>query len=100
MPKPVSVFLSHSSKDVATVEWIMNHARALGIEVYLAERDHQPGQILATKILGRINASDAIIALITRDEGPQPTCNKRSEQRSPTVSRLCRWSRKMLLETP
>lgn len=69
MAKPVSVFLSHSSKDVAIVEWIVNHARALGIEVYLAERDHQPGQTLATKILGRINASDAVIALITRDGG-------------------------------
>lgn len=67
--RPIKVFLSHSSKNRSIVEWIVSHAKALGIEVYLAEHDHQPGKPLAVKIIKAIEGSDAFIALITTDGG-------------------------------
>jgi len=59
------IFLSHSSKDVDAVEWIVSHARPLGIEVYRAEHDLQAGQPLAAKIETEIETCDAFIALLT-----------------------------------
>lgn len=67
--KTVRLFLSHSSKNQSITDWVMGHARALGIEVYLAERDYQAGQPLAAKILNAIDVSDAVIALVTREGG-------------------------------
>lgn len=61
------VFLSHSSKDVATVSLIKGQAMAAGVDVYLAEHDFRAGDRLAAKIMGEIGDSDAVVVLLTNN---------------------------------
>ena len=62
-----SVFFSHSLRDGRLASWIADNARAIGVQVYLCERDPRPGQLLAEKVQERIEACDAVIALLTQN---------------------------------
>lgn len=60
-----SVFLSHSTSDKHWVEWIAQNAKAIGIDIYLAEHDPQPGTPIAEKVKLAIQKSDAVLVLLT-----------------------------------
>jgi hypothetical protein len=62
---PVEVFVCHATRDVRQVEMVRSQAEALGISVYLAEHDVQPGFVLAEKIDEAIRRCQAVIVLIT-----------------------------------
>ncbi len=62
---PVEVFVCHATRDVREVEMVRSQAEALGISVYLAEHDVQPGFVLAAKIEEAIRRCQAVIVLIT-----------------------------------
>jgi TIR domain len=59
------VFLSHSASDRPWAEWILNRSAQVGIEIYLFEHDPKPGTLVAAKIQGAIQNSDAVIVLLT-----------------------------------
>ena len=61
----MKVFLSYSTKDMDIAQMIKEELKLLGVEVYLAEEDPQPGRILAEKIKKELRNSDLVIALIT-----------------------------------
>lgn len=61
------VFFSHSSKDADWVERVGAQATAAGVEVYLAEHDVSPGQELSQKVTGALEASDAVIVLLSKN---------------------------------
>lgn len=64
-PRPLGIFISHSSKDRRAVETVAAQARAMGVSFYLAKHDVQPGQPLATKIEDQIRECDAVVVLLT-----------------------------------
>lgn len=59
------VFLSHSSKDSAWVNWITENTRRVGVEVYCYEHDSQPGKLIAEKLKAAIEERDALLVLLT-----------------------------------
>jgi hypothetical protein len=59
------VFLSHSNADKAHVDVVARQIAALGITVYLAEDNPQPGTVLADKVRAAIHRSKAFVVLIT-----------------------------------
>lgn len=59
-------FLSHSMLDASEVEKLHSTIVGLGVNVYLAENDPQPGVNLAGKVLAEIKASDAVIGAARR----------------------------------
>ncbi|HSH60086.1 MAG TPA: toll/interleukin-1 receptor domain-containing protein [Acidimicrobiales bacterium] len=61
-----TVFISHSSKDIADVELVRRLVSAQGLRVYLAEHDPQPGKHLPDKIRSNILAADAVLVLLTK----------------------------------
>jgi len=61
----VRVFVSHSTKDFHLVTTLVKYLEAYGIEVYLAERDYQPGTQLSLKIMRNINLSDYFLVVYT-----------------------------------
>jgi hypothetical protein len=61
----LEVFLSHGNADKPHVELVARQIEALGIKVYLAENDPQPGIVLADKIRAAIRRSKALVVLIT-----------------------------------
>lgn len=61
------VFFSHSSQDADWVERVGAQATAAGVEVYLAEHDISPGQQLSDKVTEAIEASDAVIVLLSKN---------------------------------
>jgi TIR domain len=61
----VQIFLSHSTRDRAWCEWLMRQAESLNIKPYLAEHDGHAGSNLADKIEKAIDASAAMVVLIT-----------------------------------
>jgi hypothetical protein len=61
----LEVFLSHSNADRPHVELVARQIEALGITVYLAEDNPQPGTVLADKVQAAIHRSKAFIVLIT-----------------------------------
>jgi len=61
----VRVFISHSTKDLHLVETLLKYLEAYGIEVYLAERDYQPGTKLSQKIMRNIDISDYFLVVYT-----------------------------------
>ncbi len=67
-----TIFLSHSSRDRAWVEWIAANAQGVGVSVYLYEHDPQPGVPIAAKVQERINLSDAVVVLLTRNSQASP----------------------------
>jgi hypothetical protein len=63
-----SVFVSHcmAEEDAPLVDALFGRLRSRGIEPYLAERDLQPGRMLASKVLERIRSSDVVAVLWTK----------------------------------
>lgn len=61
------VFFSHSSQDADWVERVGAQATAAGVEVYLAEHDVSPGQQLSQKVTDALEASDAVIVLLSKN---------------------------------
>jgi hypothetical protein len=66
------IFLSHNTLDRAWCEWLRHAAEELGIEAYLAEHDVQPGRQLAAKVQRAIEASDAVVVLISDNSAKAP----------------------------
>jgi hypothetical protein len=64
-PSKPKAFLSHATADRDWVLWLADHARALGVEPYLAEHDHQAGRLLSDKVVEAIESSAAVIVLLT-----------------------------------
>lgn len=62
---PYRVFLSHSGSDAAWVKYIAQHAQTIGVQAYLYEHDPQPGRSVADKVKRSIEASDALVVLLT-----------------------------------
>jgi hypothetical protein len=65
-------FLSHSMMDAPEVEKLHETITGLGVSVYLAENDPQPGVSLAAKVLAEIKASDAVIVLLAEGGASSP----------------------------
>jgi hypothetical protein len=61
----LEVFLSHSNTDKPHVELVARQIKALGISVYLAEDNPEPGTVLADKIQAAIHQSKVFVVLIT-----------------------------------
>jgi len=61
----LEVFLSHATADTAQVELVARQIKALGITVFLAEHDPQPGTVLADKVRAAIHRSKAFVVLVT-----------------------------------
>jgi hypothetical protein len=61
----IQIFLSHNTRDRAWCEWLLRAAAQQGIKPYLAEHDVQAGRVLADKIEAAIDASAAVVVLIT-----------------------------------
>ena len=66
-PKRASMFFSHASADSAILKWVQAQANAMGIELYLAEHDPQPGRNLGDKVLEGISSCDAMLVLLTHN---------------------------------
>jgi hypothetical protein len=64
-PSKPKAFLSHAAADREWVLWLADHARALGVEPYLAEHDYQAGRLLSDKVVEAIESSTAVIVLLT-----------------------------------
>jgi nucleoside 2-deoxyribosyltransferase len=62
---PPSIFFSHSARDLPWCEWLAAEAEKLGIAVYLAEHDKQPGRSLTEKVERNIKRCDALVVLLT-----------------------------------
>ena len=65
-------FLSHSMLDASEVEKLRETIVGLGVSVYLAENDPQPGVNLATKVIAEIKTSDAVIVLLAEGGASSP----------------------------
>ena len=65
-------FLSHSMLDASEVEKLHETIANLGVTVYLAENDPQPGVSLAAKVLAEIKASDAVVVLLAEGGASSP----------------------------
>lgn len=63
----LEVFLSHATVDEQHVALVQQQMEALGISVYLAEHDPQPGTILAEKVRDAIHRCHAVVVLITTE---------------------------------
>jgi hypothetical protein len=60
-------FLSHSMLDASEVEKLHETIAGLGVSVYLAENDPQPGVRLDAKVMTEIKATDAMIVLLAEN---------------------------------
>jgi hypothetical protein len=58
--------------DGPMVEMLRVHIESMGVSLYLAEHDPQPGVNLAVKVGGAIVDSDAVIALLTKAAADSP----------------------------
>ncbi|MFN3725590.1 MAG: toll/interleukin-1 receptor domain-containing protein [Allosphingosinicella sp.] len=61
------VFLSHSSSDADAAAWLTDYLEECGIKVWIAPRDVRPGRDYAEQIQAAIEASSAIIVLVSAD---------------------------------
>ena len=61
----LSIFLSHSMSDGRNVSVVQRQIEALGVDVYLAEHDPQPGTSIAARVECALRESDAAVFLIT-----------------------------------
>lgn len=61
----VKVFISHSTKDFKLVVTLEKYLNVSGIEIYVAERDYQPGKQLSEKIMYNIDTSDYFLVVYT-----------------------------------
>ena len=68
----MKLFLSHSNQDTKWVDAVRVQLENVGITVYLAELDPQPGQPLDQKLQRQIDSSNALIALLTETSAVSP----------------------------
>ncbi len=61
----LEVFLSHATSDQQHVLLVQQQMEALGISVYLAEHDPQPGTVLAQKVRDAIHRCHLVAVLVT-----------------------------------
>lgn len=59
--------MSHSTRDEGLVNALTNLLEKFGMEVYLAERDLAPGERLDEKVFRKIDDSDCVVVLLTRN---------------------------------
>lgn len=67
MVKAPRFFLSHSMLDASEVEKLHETIAGLGVSVYLAENDPQPGENLGAKVMTEIRACDAMVVLLAEN---------------------------------
>lgn len=65
--KRLELFLSHSAADHDAVALVRRQIEALGVDVYLAEHDPQPGTSIAAKVERAIARCHAVVVLITNN---------------------------------
>lgn len=68
----MKLFLSHSNSDAAWVHAVNTQLEKLGVTVYLAEFDLQPGRPLDTKLQRNIDLADAMVVLLTESAAVSP----------------------------
>jgi hypothetical protein len=68
----IQIFLSHNTRDREWCEWLKASAEELGIRAYLAEHDVQPGENLAKKVMDAIDASEAVVVLLSSNSVEAP----------------------------
>lgn len=64
-PSRVEVFLSHATQDREAVAVVQRQIEALGVDVYLAENDPQPGTAISAKVQAALERCHAVVVLIT-----------------------------------
>lgn len=72
VPQRPLFFLSHSMSDGPAVELLREHLDSLGVDLYLAEHDPQPGVSVADKVIAAIERSDAVVVLLTEAGATAP----------------------------
>lgn len=70
--KAFQIFLSHSTQDRPWCEWLKRSAATIDVEVYLAEHDHRAGNDLVAKIETAIEASNAVVVLLSKKGATSP----------------------------
>ena len=61
-----TVFISHSTRDINIVHEFAKWIKSFNIDVYVAELTFQPGEPLPEKVAKMIDASDCVLAILTR----------------------------------
>lgn len=61
------VFISHSTRDQGLVISLANLLSKFGVEVFVAEWHLAPGERLDKKVLGQIENSNCVVALLTQN---------------------------------
>ena len=61
----VKIFISHSTKDFKLVNVLGRYLNTYGFDVYIAERDYQPGKQLSQKIMQNIDTSNYFLVVYT-----------------------------------
>ncbi len=70
------IFLSHSFKDDTIVKEMQQSLNQPQISLYVAEADRQYGKSLPSKIEKEIDGSDAILVLVTKENGESASVNQ------------------------
>jgi hypothetical protein len=68
----MKLFLSHSNRDAVWVHAVHTQLEKVGITVYLAELDLQPGSPLDVKLQRQIDLCDAMVVLLTETAAVSP----------------------------
>jgi hypothetical protein len=63
----LNVFFSHSSLDAEWVARVAAQATGAGVDLYLAEHDVNPGELLSDKVTTAIERSDVVIVLLSKN---------------------------------
>jgi len=61
-----SIFFSHGTPNYPIAEYFKNQLEQMDSSVYLFEHDQQPGQDITNKLQKRIDASDILFVLLTK----------------------------------
>lgn len=62
---PLTLFVSHATKDTRAVELVRSRIQPLGVSLYLAEHDIKAGERLSAKVEDALSRSDAVLVLLT-----------------------------------
>lgn len=68
----MKLFLSHSNQDAIWARAVKSQLEKLGISVYLAELDLQPGHFLNAKLQRNIDLADAVVVLLSESAALSP----------------------------
>src|SRR5690242_19385426 len=66
VPRPLQVFLCHSSGDKAAIRQLYDRLEQDGVDPWLDEKKLIPGQVWRTEIEKAVRASDAVIVCLSR----------------------------------